>query len=70
MPEQHSIEVNGEAVALPGDCTVNDLLGRLELQHSRVAVALNRSVVPRSRYGVVTVCNGDHVEILEAVGGG
>ena len=37
---------------------------------TRVAVAVNRDVVQRSRYAEVSLAEGDHVEILEAVGGG
>ena len=35
-----------------------------------VAVAINREVVPRSEYARRQLCDGDRVEILEAVGGG
>jgi len=62
--------VNGESVELPDACTVEGLLSLLEMGGGRVAVALNREVVPRSRYASVTVAAGDRVEVLEAVGGG
>jgi sulfur carrier protein len=66
----HAILVNGDCQEIPAGCTVEALLVRLEMGDRRVAVALNRSVVPRSTYADVTVCDGDRVEILEAVGGG
>jgi sulfur carrier protein len=62
--------VNGEPAPVPLDCTVAELLTRLDLGAKRVAVALNRDVVPRSRYSEVRLSPGDRVEILEAVGGG
>lgn len=62
--------VNGEPHALPTPCTVRGLLGELALEGSRVAVAVNRSVVPRSEYEAAALVAGDRVEILEAVGGG
>jgi len=49
---------------------LSQLLTQLELGERRVAVALNRSVVPRSRYDDTAVQGGDRLEILEAVGGG
>ena len=64
------ILVNGDALELPEACTVAKLLSHLEMEGRRVAVALNREVVPRSRYTSVTVSAGDKVEVLEAVGGG
>ena len=36
----------------------------------RIAVAVNRDVVPRSRLASHALAAGDRVEILEAVGGG
>lgn len=65
-----SLLVNGVAWTLPLPCTVTALLGRLELGGKRVAVSVNRSVIPRSRHAEALVGAGDRVEILEAVGGG
>jgi sulfur carrier protein len=65
-----SVLVNGEPRDVPSGCTVEQLIERLEMKGRRVAVALNRDVVPRSAYGEVRISGGDRVEILEAVGGG
>ncbi len=62
--------VNGEPLHVTSPCTVAGVLESLELGGKRVAVALNREVVIRSRYGDVEVGAGDRIEILEAVGGG
>jgi sulfur carrier protein len=64
------IVVNGEAREVPSGTTLERLVDLLALERRRVAVAVNRSVVPRSDFGVRTVAAGDRVEILEAVGGG
>lgn len=64
------IQVNGEPRDVPRGCTVSELLGLLDLTGRRVAVALNREVVPRSTYADVAIEAGDRIEILEAVGGG
>ena len=47
-----------------------ELLEGLELGGKRVAVAVNRDVVIRSRHGSHRIADGDRIEILEAVGGG
>ncbi|MCA9511743.1 MAG: sulfur carrier protein ThiS [Myxococcota bacterium] len=64
------ITVNGERHDLGSGCTVAELLASLGLAGRRVAVARNRSVVPRSRYASTAIDAGDRIEILEAVGGG
>lgn len=65
-----SVLVNGEPRCVPAGATVGALLGLLGVGERRLAVAVNRSVVPRSRYDRVALAAGDRVEILEAVGGG
>jgi sulfur carrier protein len=62
--------VNGEPRVAPAECTVGALLELLELGRRRVAVAVNRDVVPRSAFASRQLAAGDRVEILEAVGGG
>jgi sulfur carrier protein len=49
---------------------VSELLALLAIERRRVAVAINREVVPRSAQSTRTLAAGDRVEILEAVGGG
>ena len=49
----HQISVNGDPHQVPGDCTLDRLLALLQLQDRRVAVAINRGIVPRARYGTV-----------------
>jgi len=62
--------VNGEARSVPAGCSVEGLLRSLGLDARRLAVAVNRDVVPRSRFAAHALAAGDRVEILEAVGGG
>lgn len=68
--EVSEIFVNGEARRVAAGCTVSELLAQLDLGGKRVAVAVNRDVVPRSHHASVDLRPGDRVEILEAVGGG
>ena len=62
--------VNGEPRSVSAGCTVEGLVRELGLERRRIAVAVNRDVVPRSGYDVQLLAAGDRVEILEAVGGG
>ena len=70
MNSANSIILNGESTTVPEACTVAGLLEFLELGGRRVAVALNRDVVPRSAFARTQIASGDQIEILEAVGGG
>ena len=64
------ITVNGEPHRVPAGSRVRDLIAQLGLDGRRVAVAIGREVVPRSEHALRRLCDGDRVEILEAVGGG
>ena len=64
------IQVNGEAHSIDPGATVAGLVVALGFGGRRVAVALNREIVPRSRFESVALTPGDRVEILQAVGGG
>jgi len=66
-----SITVNGRARTLslpPG--TVADLIRDLAFEGKRIAVEKNGEIVPRSRYALVPLEDGDRIEIVGAVGGG
>jgi sulfur carrier protein len=64
------IIINGKAKELPGPMTVAELVEHLGLKPGRVAVELNREIVPRSRHAEVQVTEGAVLEIVQAVGGG
>jgi sulfur carrier protein len=68
--ETLSIRVNGDLRPLGAGSTIADLVAELGLGKRRVAIAVNRSVIPRSLYAERVLEAGDRVEILEAVGGG
>ena len=67
---QVDVSVNGEVREVRAGATLGDLLRELGLAGRRVAVAVNRSVVPRASVETRTIAPGDRIEILEAVGGG
>ena len=76
MSEQESeggtIVVNGTPRDLEGATTVADLVEELAGDPTArgVAVALNGAVVPRGRWRLLELQDGDRVEILTAVQGG
>jgi len=62
--------VNGESRAMDAGTTVADLVATLGLGPQRIAVEVNRAVVPRADYAVTALRDGDAVEIIHFVGGG
>ena len=64
------ILVNGEWREEDTPLTIAELLERLSLQPQRVAVELNKEIVPRGRFGETSLTNEDELEIVTLVGGG
>ncbi|MCQ2028129.1 MULTISPECIES: sulfur carrier protein ThiS [Pseudomonadaceae] len=64
------IQLNGERYELPDGQSVADLLQRLELTGRRLAVELNRDIVPRSQHAATVLVEDDQVEVVHAIGGG
>ena len=65
-----TVTVNGEPRTLSDGTTVAALIAELGLRDCRVAVEVNRDVVPRGRYAEQELRPGDVVEIVQFVGGG
>ena len=65
-----TLTLNGAAIDVADAGTIAELVARLGLAGTRIAVERNGEIVPRSRYGDTPVARGDRVEIVGAVGGG
>jgi thiazole synthase len=55
---------------VPQVTTVSELLVHLKLDPQRVAVEINRNIVPRAAHGSTRLADNDAVEIVTLVGGG
>jgi len=64
------IFLNGEPHECDTATTVTRLLEGTGHGERRVAVEVNREIVPRSRHAQHTLHEGDRVEIVSAIGGG
>jgi sulfur carrier protein len=62
--------VNGETQAYAAGTTVADLVHAHAVAGKRIAVERNGAIVPRSQHASTVLEDGDHVEIVIAVGGG
>jgi thiamine biosynthesis protein ThiS len=62
--------VNSKPKTVTAGITLAALLDELGVERRAVAVAHNEDVVPRDRYDLVALQDGDRVEIVRMVGGG
>lgn len=65
-----TLTINGENRNFPSISTVSDLVTHLGMKPDRVAVELNRELVPRDRWASTRLSDGDKLEIVHFVGGG
>lgn len=64
------ITINGEEKIFDNPLTVEELLGRLEVPQTQIAVAVNDSIIARGRFRETTLQAGDRIEIVRPLGGG
>ncbi len=69
-PARVRATVNGKAVEVPAGTTLAEVVARTCPSERGVAVALDRSVVPRSQWSSVLLPEGGSVEIVTAAAGG
>lgn len=62
--------VNGEPISCEDGLLVAELVQRIAPSAKGVAVAVDRTVVPRSAWPDVALHDGAHVEVLVAAAGG
>ena len=65
-----TLTINGENRELANVGTLADLIAQIGMKPDRVAVELNRELVPRDRWSNTPLSNGDRLEIVHFVGGG
>jgi sulfur carrier protein len=67
------LQINGEQRDFddsPTPFTVATLIESLGMKPDRVAVELNRDIVPRDRWPDTKLTEGDRLEVVHFVGGG
>lgn len=65
-----TIQLNGEMRETPSGTSVANLLEATGYADRKVAVEINREIVPKSLHGERVLREGDRVEIVHALGGG
>jgi sulfur carrier protein len=65
-----TILLNGDPYPIDGQLQLLALLERLKMRQGRVAVEINREIVPKANYAQTVIKPGDNVEVINFVGGG
>ena len=64
-----NLTINGETQVLSAE-TLGALVEQLRMKPDRVAIELNREIVPRDQWPQTALHDGDRLEIVHFVGGG
>lgn len=66
------LQINGEPRTFdsPSPFTLVALVESLGIEPDRVAIELNRDIVPRDQWSDTTLNEGDQLEVVHFVGGG
>ena len=64
------LQINGEARDFTPPLSLASLIEQLGMKHDRVAIELNRNIVPRELWAETPLGEGDRLEIVHFVGGG
>jgi len=64
------VTANGKPMEIDAGTHLGDLLEKLGMDSSRVAVERNRRIVPRADFDATLLDDGDTLEIVQFVGGG
>ena len=63
------LTINGQEQDF-SSATLAKLIEQLGMKPDRVAVELNRNIVPRDQWATTSLAEGDQLEIVHFVGGG
>ena len=65
-----TLEINGETREIPAIASARGLLQFLGIAEELVALEINHKIIRRTDWDSTPVSDGDHVEIVQFVGGG
>jgi thiamine biosynthesis protein ThiS len=64
------IVLNGHEEDVENGATLADLIAASGLAGKRVAIEINREIVPRSDFATRALAANDRIEVVHAIGGG
>ena len=64
------IQLNGSSYEINNETNLNQLLNKLKIQKTKVAIEVNGVIVEKKQYPKVILNKDDKVEIVHFIGGG
>ena len=64
------IQLNGSPYEINTETNLSQLLNKLKIQKTKVAIEVNGAIVEKNKYPKVILNKGDKVEIVHFIGGG
>ena len=64
------IQLNGSPYEINTETNLNQLLNKLKIKKTKVAIEVNGATVEKNKYPKVILNKGDKVEIVHFIGGG
>ena len=64
------IKINGKSLSISQNCTVGNLIKKLDIRLNKVAIELNNKIVDKKRVKKIILNNKDNIEIVHFIGGG
>ena len=64
------IQLNGSSYEINNEINLNQLLDKLKIQKTKVAIEVNGVIVEKKQYPKVILNKDDQVEIVHFIGGG
>ena len=64
------IQLNGNPYEINTETNLNQLLNKLKIRKTKVAIEVNGVIIEKNKYPKVILNKGDKVEIVHFIGGG
>ena len=64
------IQLNGDPYEINDGTNLNELLNKLKIQKTKVAIEVNGEIVEKNKYTNLILNKGDKVEKVQYIGGG
>lgn len=64
------IILNGDQRKVADKSSLSQLIDDLQLSGKRLAIEVNREIIPKSEHDTYILKDGDRVELVHAIGGG
>ena len=64
------IQLNGNLYEINSETNLAQLLNKLKIEETKVAIEVNGVIVEKNKYPKVILNKGDRVEIVHFIGGG